>query len=69
MVTGDHPVTALAIGHELGLADRAEQVVIHLEHVTAGQWLVSLALALSLFLVAEAHKILLRRRARAQATG
>jgi len=27
MVTGDHPVTALAIARELGFADRAEQVV------------------------------------------
>jgi magnesium-transporting ATPase (P-type) len=27
MVTGDHPVTALAISRELGLADRSEQVV------------------------------------------
>lgn len=27
MVTGDHPVTALAIAQELGLADRPEQVV------------------------------------------
>lgn len=27
MVTGDHPVTALAISRELGLADRADQVV------------------------------------------
>jgi magnesium-transporting ATPase (P-type) len=27
MVTGDHPITALAIARELGFADRAEQVV------------------------------------------
>ncbi len=27
MVTGDHPVTALAIGRELGLADQAQQVI------------------------------------------
>jgi magnesium-transporting ATPase (P-type) len=38
--------------------------VLHLEHVSLDQWLVSLALALSLFLVSEVHKIVLRRRLR-----
>jgi Ca2+-transporting ATPase len=28
MITGDHPLTALAIAHELGLADRREEVVV-----------------------------------------
>jgi hypothetical protein len=37
--------------------------VLHLEHVTPEQWLVSLALALSLFFSSELHKVLIRRRA------
>jgi magnesium-transporting ATPase (P-type) len=37
--------------------------VLRLERVTIEQWLLSLALALSLFVVAEIHKVLLRRRA------
>ncbi len=31
MVTGDHPVTALAISRQLGLADRSDQVVVGTE--------------------------------------
>jgi hypothetical protein len=37
--------------------------VLHLEGVSLKQWLASLGLALSLFVVAELHKVLLRRRA------
>jgi magnesium-transporting ATPase (P-type) len=37
--------------------------VLHLEHVTTEQWFASLAVALTLFLVSELHKVLLRRRA------
>lgn len=36
--------------------------VLHLEGVSLRQWLVSLGLAVSLFVVAELHKVLLRRR-------
>jgi magnesium-transporting ATPase (P-type) len=38
------------------------QDVLHLEAVSLKQWLVSLALALTLFFVSEAHKVLIRRR-------
>jgi hypothetical protein len=36
--------------------------VLHLEPVLLEQWAATLALALSLFLVAEVHKVFLRRR-------
>ncbi len=36
--------------------------VLHLDHVSLQQWLVSLGLALTLFLVSEVHKVLIRRR-------
>ena len=36
MVTGDHPVTALAIAREIGLADRREEVVTGAELKAAG---------------------------------
>jgi hypothetical protein len=36
--------------------------LLHLEHATFGQWLVSLGLAVSLFLASEVHKVWLRRR-------
>lgn len=38
--------------------------VLHLQNVGIEQWLVSLALAFSLFAASEAHKVLLRRRPR-----
>lgn len=40
MVTGDHPLTALAIARDLGLAERRDQVVTgaDLDHLDAKEW-------------------------------
>lgn len=38
--------------------------VLHLEGVSARQWLASLGLAVTLFVISELHKALIRRRLR-----